>query len=108
MAVDLGPKAQQAFATILQTAQTILWCGPMGVFEVASFQEGTKAVAASVVQATQQGAFSLVGGGDSSAAIRSLGYVDQVSHLSTGGGALLAYLGGAPLPAVNALDALHV
>jgi phosphoglycerate kinase len=69
-----------------------------------SFQQGTQAVAAAVAQATKQGAFSLVGGGDSAAAIKNLGYADQVSYLSTGGGALLAYLGGVPLPGVMALN----
>jgi phosphoglycerate kinase len=104
MALDIGPKARQEFANIVQAAQTILWCGPLGVFEMPSFQQGTQAVAAAVAQATKQGAFSLVGGGDSAAAIKNLGYADQVSHLSTGGGALLAYLGGVPLPGVIALN----
>lgn len=104
MALDIGPKARQEFSDIVQAAQTILWCGPLGVFEMPSFQQGTQAVAASVAQATKQGAFSLVGGGDSAAAIKNLGYADQVSYLSTGGGALLAYLGGVPLPGVMALN----
>ena len=103
MALDIGPKAQQEFAAIVQAAQTILWCGPIGVCEMASFRQGTQAVAAAVAQATTQGAFSLIGGGDSATAIRSLGYADQVSHLSTGGGALLACISGAPLPGVDAL-----
>ncbi len=104
MALDIGPKAQQEFAAIVQAAQTILWCGPIGVCEMASFRQGTQAVAAAVAQATTQGAFSLIGGGDSATAIRSLGYADQVSHLSTGGGALLACISGAPLPGVDALN----
>jgi phosphoglycerate kinase len=103
MALDIGPKAQQEFEAIVQAAETILWCGAMGVFEMPSFQQGTQAVAKAVVQATKQGAFSLIGGGDSVAAIRSLGYADQVSHLSTGGGALLAYMSGAPLPGIAVL-----
>jgi phosphoglycerate kinase len=103
MALDVGPKAQQEFAAIVQAAQTILWCGPIGFFEMPSFQQGTQVVATAAVQATKQGAFSLIGGGDSVAAIRSLGYADQVSHLSTGGGALLAYMGGAPLPGIAVL-----
>lgn len=103
MALDIGPKAQQEFAAIVQAAETILWCGAMGVFEMPSFQKGTQAVATAVVQATKQGAFSLIGGGDSVAAIRSLGYADEVSHLSTGGGALLAYISGAPLPGIAVL-----
>jgi phosphoglycerate kinase len=103
MALDIGFKAQQEFSAIVQAAQTILWCGPIGVFEMSSFQKGTQVVAAAVAQATTQGAFSLIGGGDSAAAIRSLGYADQVSYLSTGGGALLACIGGAPLPGLEAL-----
>ncbi len=104
MGLDIGPQAQQEFSAIVQTAQTILWCGPLGFFEMLSFQQGTKAVAVAVAQATQRGAFSLIGGGDSAAAIRNLGYSDQVSHLSTGGGALLAYIGGASLPGIVALQ----
>ena len=103
MALDIGPKAQQEFAAIVQAAQTILWCGPIGFFEMPSFRQGTQVVAKATAQATTKGAFSLIGGGDSAAAIKSLGYADQVSHLSTGGGALLAYLGGAPLPGVAVL-----
>ncbi len=103
MALDIGPKAQQEFAAIVQAAQTILWCGPIGFFEMPSFRQGTQVVAKATAQATTQGAFSLIGGGDSAAAIRSLGYADQVSYLSTGGGALLAYIGGAPLPGVVVL-----
>ena len=104
LALDIGPKAQQEFVAIVQAAKTIVWCGAIGVFEMPGFQQGTQVVAQAVAQATCQGAFSLIGGGDSVAAIRRLGYADQVSHLSTGGGALLAYLGGAPLPAVQALN----
>lgn len=104
MGLDIGPQAQREFAAIVQTAQTILWCGPLGFFEMPSFQQGTKAVAVAVAQATQRGAFSLIGGGDSAAAIRNLGYADQVSHLSTGGGALLAYIGDTPLPGIAALQ----
>jgi phosphoglycerate kinase len=107
MALDIGPKAQQEFTTIVQVAQTILWCGPIGVFEISSFQQGTQALAAAVAKATKQGAFSLIGGGESAAAIRSLGYANQVSHLSTGGGALLAYIGGALLPGVVALNSFN-
>ncbi len=104
LALDIGPKAQQEFAATVQAAQTILWFGPMGVCEMTGFQQGTQIVASAVAQATRQGAFSLIGGGDSAAAIRSCGYADQVSHLSTGGGALLAYLGGTSLPGVQALE----
>lgn len=103
MALDIGPQAQRAFAAQLRAAKTILWCGPIGVFERPAFQRGTQAVATAVAEATQQGAFSLIGGGDSAAAVKNLGYADQVSHLSTGGGALLAYLGGTALPGIQAL-----
>ena len=104
LALDIGPKAQEEFAAIVRAAQTMLWFGPMGVSEMPGFQQGTQTVASAVAQATRQGAFSLIGGGDSAAAIRSWGYTDQVSHLSTGGGALLAYLGGTALPGVQALE----
>ncbi|XWN34598.1 MAG: phosphoglycerate kinase [Roseivirga sp.] len=104
MALDIGPQTQQAFAAIIQASQTVLWCGPMGVFEIPHFRAGTHAVAAAVAQATASEAFSLIGGGDSAAAIQSLGYADQVSHISTGGSALLAYLGGEVLPGIQALD----
>ncbi len=103
LAIDIGPKAQQEFAAIVQAAKTILWCGPVGVFEVEGTQQGTLTLAEAVAQATRRGAFSLVGGGDSTAAIRRWGYANQVSYLSTGGSALLAYLGGVSLPGVQAL-----
>lgn len=103
MALDIGPQARSVFKTHIQAAKAILWCGPIGVFEKPAFQHGTRAVTVAVTEATQQGAFSLIGGGDSAAAIKSLGYADRVSHLSTGGGALLAYLGGAPFPGIQAL-----
>ncbi|MEL6412648.1 MAG: phosphoglycerate kinase [Bacteroidota bacterium] len=103
MALDMGPEARKEFATILQASATILWCGPIGVFEYPSFRQGTQAIAAAVAQATAQGAFSLIGGGDSGAAMQLLGYGDRVSHIATGGSALLAYLGGTPLPGVQAL-----
>lgn len=103
LALDIGPQAQQEFAAIVQAAKTILWCGPMGMFEVEGMQQGTRTLAEAVAQATRWGAFSLIGGGDSAAAISRWGYADQVSHLSTGGSALLAYLGGMPLPGVQAL-----
>jgi len=103
MGLDIGPQARQEFSAIVQDAQTILWCGPLGFFEMPTFRKGTQAVAKAVVQATKQGAFSLIGGGDSAAAISGLHYADHVSHLSTGGGALLSYLSGLPLPGVVAL-----
>ncbi len=94
MALDIGPRTQRRFCDLLHTSATILWCGPIGVFEFEKFRQGTQAVAAAVAQATAQGAFSLVGGGDAAAAVQ--GYA--VSYVSTGGGALLAHLGDTPLP----------
>ena len=107
MALDIGPQSQRAFVAQLRAAKTILWCGPIGVFERPAFQGGTRAVATAVAEATQKGAFSLIGGGDSAAAIKNLGYAGQVSHISTGGGALLAYLGGVPLPGIQALQSSY-
>ena len=92
------------FHDVTMKCKTILWNGPLGVFEMENFAKGTIALGNSIAEATKKGAFSLVGGGDSVAAIRSLGYADRVSHLSTGGGALLACIGGAPLPGVEALE----
>ena len=104
MGLDIGPEAQQVFANVISEAKTILWNGPMGVFEMPKFAEGTQAVAKAVVKATQNGAFSLIGGGDSAAAVNSLGYGDDVSYVSTGGGALLEYMEGKELPGVKALE----
>ena len=103
MGLDIGPEARQVFANVISKAKTILWNGPMGVFEMPNFAEGTQAVAGAVVKATQHGAFSLIGGGDSAAAVNSLGYGDEVSYVSTGGGALLEYMEGKELPGVKAL-----
>ncbi|MEM9897451.1 MAG: phosphoglycerate kinase [Bacteroidota bacterium] len=103
MGLDIGEEAQQVFATVIGKAKTILWNGPMGVFEMSNFANGTNAVAEAVVDATSKGAFSLIGGGDSAAAINKLGYGDQVSYVSTGGGALLEYMEGKTLPGVAAL-----
>lgn len=103
MGLDIGPEAQEVFANVIRKAKTILWNGPMGVFEMENFAVGTKTVAEAVVEATQKGAFSLIGGGDSAAAINSLGYGNDVSYVSTGGGALLEYMEGKELPGVKAL-----
>jgi phosphoglycerate kinase len=103
MGLDIGPEAQEVFANVISKAKTVLWNGPMGVFEMENFAEGTKAVAEAVVKATRSGAFSLIGGGDSAAAVNSLGYGDDVSYVSTGGGALLEYMEGKELPGVKAL-----
>lgn len=104
MGMDIGPQAQQVMARVIEQSKTILWNGPMGVFEMPSFASGTKAVAEAVVRATGQGAFSLIGGGDSAAAVAQFGFSDKVSYVSTGGGALLEYFEGKVLPGVKALE----
>ncbi len=104
MGLDIGPQAAQVFAKVIEQSKTILWNGPMGVFEMEKFAGGTKAVAEAVVRATKKGAFSLIGGGDSAAAVNQFGLADDVSYVSTGGGALLEYFEGNVLPGVHALD----
>jgi phosphoglycerate kinase len=104
MGLDIGPEAREVFANVIRQAKTVLWNGPMGVFEMENFAAGTKTVAEAVVAATRDGAFSLIGGGDSAAAVNSLGYGDDVSYVSTGGGALLEYMEGKELPGVKALQ----
>lgn len=104
MGLDIGPEAAQIFANTIKSSKTILWNGPMGVFEMSNFAHGTKAVADAVVEATGKGAFSLIGGGDSAAAVNKFGYGEEVSYVSTGGGALLEYMEGKVLPGVAALD----
>ena len=98
--VDIGDRAKELFREKILSAKTILWNGPVGVFEIDKFATGTKAVAEAVVEATAQGAYSLIGGGDSVAAINKFGLADKVSYVSTGGGALLEYMEGAELPGV--------
>ncbi|MFN8340626.1 MAG: phosphoglycerate kinase [Cyclobacteriaceae bacterium] len=104
MGLDIGPQAQTVFAGVIEKSRTILWNGPMGVFEMEKFEAGTKRVAEAVVQATKKGAFSLIGGGDSAAAVAQFGFSDDVSYVSTGGGALLEYFEGKVLPGVKALE----
>ena len=104
MGLDIGPQAREVFAKVIGNSKTILWNGPMGVFEMEKFEGGTKAVAEAVVSATKNGAFSLIGGGDSAAAVAQFGLSDEVSYVSTGGGALLEYFEGKVLPGVAALD----
>ena len=101
--VDIGDRAKELFREKILSAKTILWNGPVGVFEIDKFATGTKAVAEAVVEATAQGAYSLIGGGDSVAAITKFGLADKVSYVSTGGGALLEYMEGAELPGVAAI-----
>lgn len=103
MGLDLGPESREAFAAIIRDSKTILWNGPMGVFEMSNFSHGTGAVAQAIADATAQGAFSLIGGGDSAAAVQQMGFAEQVSYISTGGGALLEFMEGKELPGVVAL-----
>ncbi|MEM8909677.1 MAG: phosphoglycerate kinase, partial [Bacteroidota bacterium] len=105
MGLDIGKKAQEEFSAVLQKAQTILWNGPMGVFEFEAFAQGTKAIAQAVATATSKGAFSLVGGGDSVAAVNQMGLAKEVSYVSTGGGAMLEFLEGKELPGIAAMEA---
>jgi len=104
MGLDLGPDSRQAFAEVVRRSKTILWNGPMGVFEMSNFAKGTEAVAQAIAEATAHGAFSLIGGGDSAAAVNQLGFTNKVSYISTGGGALLEYMEGKELPGVAALE----
>ncbi|MTI33563.1 phosphoglycerate kinase [Xanthovirga aplysinae] len=105
MGLDIGPEARETYAKVIEDSKTILWNGPMGVFEMSNFAMGTERVAEAVVQATEKGAYSLIGGGDSAAAINNLGFGEQVSYVSTGGGALLEYMEGKTLPGIKALNA---
>jgi len=104
MGLDIGPQARKVFGDKIRESNTILWNGPMGVFEMDHFAHGTIEIAKAVVEATSRGGFSLIGGGDSAAAINNLGFGDKVSYVSTGGGALLEYMEGKILPGVAALE----
>ncbi|HEY4111468.1 phosphoglycerate kinase [Puia sp.] len=105
MGLDIGENACEQFTNIIHRSKTILWNGPMGVFEMEKFQRGTRGIARAVAEATQKGAYSLVGGGDSVAAVNQFGYADKVSYVSTGGGALLEYFEGKELPGIAAVKA---
>lgn len=103
MALDIGPQSSIAFGNVIKNAQTVVWNGPMGVFEMDNFADGTFSVAEAMAEATKLGATTIIGGGDSASAIKKAGLEDQVSHVSTGGGASLEFLEGRELPGVAAL-----
>ncbi len=103
MGLDIGAMACDTFTKVIHDSKTVLWNGPMGVFEMEKFQHGTKCVAQAVADVTQKGAFTLVGGGDSVAAVNQFGFADKVSYVSTGGGAMLEYFEGKELPGIAAL-----
>ncbi len=103
MGLDVGTGTIEAFADVIMNSRTILWNGPMGVFEMPSFQKGTVSIAQAIAESTANGAFSLVGGGDSVAAVNKFGLADKVSYVSTGGGAMLEYIEGKVLPGIKAI-----
>ncbi len=105
MGLDIGPKTIQKFEEVILKSSSILWNGPMGVFEMSNYEEGTKAIAEAIANATKKGAFSLIGGGDSVAAINKYNLKNKVSYVSTGGGAMLEYIEGKELPGVKAIEA---
>ncbi|MBL7746055.1 MAG: phosphoglycerate kinase [Chitinophagaceae bacterium] len=104
MGLDIGNMACEQFANVIKRSKTILWNGPMGVFEMPKFQHGTKTIAVAIAAATELGAFSLVGGGDSVSAVNQFGFTDKVSYVSTGGGAMLEYFEGKVLPGIAAVQ----
>jgi phosphoglycerate kinase len=103
MGLDIGEESVRLFSKVISNSKTILWNGPMGVFEMTKFDEGTKGIAMAVAEATDEGAFSLVGGGDSVAAVNNLGLSDRISYVSTGGGAMMEYMEGKKLPGITAI-----
>ncbi|HEY0798820.1 MAG TPA: phosphoglycerate kinase, partial [Candidatus Baltobacteraceae bacterium] len=105
MILDIGPATANTYAHVLRSARTIVFNGPMGVYEKAAYQSGTKVVGEAIADATRRGAVSVVGGGDAAAAAESLGFAAAVTHVSTGGGATLEFLEGKTLPGVAALEA---
>ena len=104
MGLDIGPATEKMYADVITNSKTILWNGPMGVFEMSSFEHGTKAIAEAIVAATKNGTYSLIGGGDSVAAINKYNFGADVSYVSTGGGALLEYIESGSLPGVDAIN----
>ena len=103
MGMDASPKAVAEWREVLLNSRTILWNGPVGVFEMPNFAHGTNSIAGILAEATEKGAFTLVGGGDSVAAVTQMGYADKVSYVSTGGGAMLEFLEGKELPGIKAI-----
>ena len=104
MGMDIGPKTIQAYSAVIASAKTIVWNGPMGVFELADYAKGTRAVAEACAKATAAGAVSIIGGGDSATAVEDMGLAEKMTHISTGGGASLEYLEGKPMPPIEVLD----
>ena len=102
--LDIGPKTIKMFTDVITDSKTILWNGPCGVFEIDKFAVGSEAVAYAIVKATEKGAFSLIGGGDSVACVNKFGLANQVSYVSTGGGALLEAIEGKTLPGIAAIE----
>jgi phosphoglycerate kinase len=103
MGLDVSNGTIEAFSEVIKNSKTILWNGPMGVFEMPNFQKGTVSIARAIAESTSSGAFSLVGGGDSVAAVNKFGLADKVSYVSTGGGAMLEYIEGKVLPGIKAI-----
>jgi phosphoglycerate kinase len=104
MGLDIGPETSEVFGEILEEAGSVVWNGPMGLFEIEPFDAGTTEIARAICTATERDAPTIIGGGDTAAAIRKLGLENAVSHVSTGGGASLAILEGIPMPGLTALD----
>jgi phosphoglycerate kinase len=103
MGLDIADESIKIFSNVIENSKTILWNGPMGVFEMEKFSKGTTAIALAVAKATEKGAYSLVGGGDSVAAVNKLNLADKISYVSTGGGAMLEYMEGKELPGIKAI-----